>query len=173
MLFFVFWGIFFFLRVKNLGDTMKRFIVTTILTVIIVAILAHFMPKGFDSYLDEFADATVTIYCRQTELESVNMGLGYKVTCDAANFREVAARCGNIDGVCVSFAGSDEDVARICRFFRLQATHTFEQDGLQVVCGKSRKIKGGVLSGRNVVNLQIAYKDGIVHVGSPLILGDY
>lgn len=153
---------------------MKRFIVTTILTVIIVAILAHFMPRGFDAYLDEFsADATVTIYCRQTDLDGVNMGAGYKVTCDASSFSDVAAHCRNIDGVCVSFAGTDEDVAKICRFFRLRIANTFEQNGLQVVCGKSSMIKGGVASGSNVVNLQIAYKDGIVHVGSPLILGDY
>lgn len=153
---------------------MKRFIVTTILTVIIAAILTHFMPKGFDTYLSEFdSGATVTIYCRQTELDAVNMGAGYKVQCDVATFRDVATRCSNIDGVSVSFFGCYDDVEKICKFFNLAERNAFEQDGLYVVCGKSGKIKGGVSDGQRVVNLQIAYKDGLIHVGSPLILGDY
>ena len=132
------------------------------------------MPKSFERYLDEFsADATVTIYCRQTELEGVDMGTGYKVDCDLATFSATSARCSGIDGVCVSFSGCEQDVEALCKFFKLQACQTFEQDGLYVVCGKSAKIKGGVTLERNAVNLQIAYKDGLIHVGSPLILGDY
>ena len=154
--------------------TMKRFFVTTILTVVIVGVLAHFMPRSFETYLTKFgADATVTIFCRQTKLEGVDIGGGYKVECNAESFFDTAAQCGGIDGVSVSFAGSLEDVKQLCDFFRLQVSSVYEQNGLYVVCGKSPKIRNGVFDGKKLVNLQIAYRDGTVHLGSPLILGDY
>ena len=156
--------------------TMKRFIVATILTVVIVGVLAHFMPRDFTEYLGELdANATVTIYCRQTNLDGIDMGGGcvYKVQCTAANFFATAAQCHNIDGVSVSFDGSFEDVTALLQFFRLQVSSEFEQDGLYVVCGRSGKIQNGVFDGSQVVNLQIAYRNGVVHIGSPLILGDY
>lgn len=167
--------VFFCLRAATmLAATMKRFFVTTILTVVIGGVLAHFMPRDFTHYLNKFdACATVTIYCRQTNLEGVDMGGGFKVECDAENFSKSAAQCQGIDGVSVSFEGSYDDVEELCKFFRLRVSQMFEQDGLYVTCGKSSKIRGGVLDGDEVVNLQIAYKDGVIHVGSPLILGDY
>ena len=153
---------------------MKRFIVTTILTVIIASVFANFMPRDFVEYLPEFgADATVSIYCRQTDLDCVDMGGGYRVTCEAAKFADTVSQCHGIDGVSVSFAGTRDDIEELCKFFRLQVSSVYEQDGLYVVCGKSPKIKNGVLDGGNMVNLQIAYRDGLIHVGSPLILGDY
>ena len=167
--------IFSYARVNTLGvTTMKRFIVTTILTVVIAGVLAHFMPRSFEYYLPEFgADATVSIYCRGTELDGVDMGGAYKVTCNAQAFRKTATQCHGIDGVSVSFAGSLDDVYALAKFFRLKSPQAFEQDGLYVVCGKSSKIRSGVLDGGKLVNLQIAYKDSTVHLGSPLILGDY
>ena len=157
-----------------LAVTMKRFIVTTILTAVIAGVLTYFMPRDFKEFIPNLdADATVTIYCRQTNLDGVDMGSGYKVECDANRFEEAAAECRGIDGVSVSFAGSFDDVRELCKFFRLQISSVYEQDALYVVCGKSPKIRNGVLDAGKVVNLQIAYKDGVIHVGSPLILGDY
>ena len=155
---------------------MKRFIVTTILTVVIAGVLAHFMPRSFTHYLSKFdAESTVTIYCRQTELNAVDMGggCGYKVECNVASYLDTAAHCQGIDGVCVSFAGSRKDVDSLCRYFRMQVSSVYEQSGLYVVSGASSKLRGGVTDGENKINLQIAFSNGVVLVGSPLILGDY
>ncbi|MCH5160175.1 MAG: hypothetical protein J1F66_04965 [Clostridiales bacterium] len=153
---------------------MKRFFVTIILTAVIAGVLTHFMPRDFEAYFKKFdCDAIVAIYCRQTELDGIDMGGGYKVTCEVAAFSDTVSKCSGIDGVSVSFTGAYEDVVELCNFFRLQVSSVYEQDGLYVVCGRSSKITKGVLDGGDVVNLQIAYKDGTVHIGSPLILGDY
>ena len=153
---------------------MKRFIVATILTAVITGVLVYYLPRNFDSYLNGFgADASVAIYCRGTELDAVDMGSGYKVECTSANYSHAVAQCHDVDGVSVSFVGCYDDVAHLIRFFNLQVSSTYKQDGLLVICGKSTKIAGGVTLGDEVVNLQIAYKNGVVHVGSPLILGDY
>ena len=153
---------------------MKRFIVTTILTVVIAGVLAHFMPRDFEKYLPKVAsDARVPIYCRETMLDAVDMGGGYKVECQASGFSYAVAKCRAIDGVCVSFCGRHEDVEELCKFFRLRISSEFQQDGLYVICGKSPKIRDGVRENGKIVNLQIAYSNGLIHVGSPLILGDY
>ena len=153
---------------------MKRFIVTTILITVIVSILAYFMPRSFEEYVCALdADATVAIYCRQSDLDCLDMGCGYKVTCKASDFSDVVARCDDIDGVSVSFEGSYQDAMKLCRFFAIDVSSEYEQDGLYVVCGKSPMIRGGIVDGVKVVNLQIAYRNGVIHVGSPLILGDY
>ena len=153
---------------------MKRFFVTTILTAVIASVFTYFMPRDFETYLTKFSDdATVAIYCRQTTLDSVDMGGGFKVTCDTATFSDTVSKCSGIDGVSVSFNGTFDDVTELCRFFRLEVASLYEQEGLYVVCGKSAKIKSGVIDGGKVVNLQIAYRDGIIHLGSPLIIGDY
>ena len=155
---------------------MKRFIVATILTAVIAGVLAHFMPRSFETYLTEFGDtATVTIYCRSTSLDGVDMGngCGYKVVCYATRFADTASHCQDIDGVSISFEGDLDDVQRLCKFFALQVSSEYKQKGMYIVCGRSWKICGGVTDGNKLVNLQIAYKDGTVHIGSPLILGDY
>ena len=153
---------------------MKRFIVATILTALITFVLAHFMPRSFESYLGSFgADSSVTIYCRGTDLDAVDMGSGYKAECSSADFVQTVAQCRNVDGVSISFEGCLDDVAKFVRFFNLQVSSSYKQDGLYVVCGNSAKIVGGVAVGSDLVNLQIAYDNGVVHVGSPLILGDY
>ena len=157
-----------------LAVTMKRFIVTTILTTVIAGILTYFMPRDFETYLTRFDScATVAIYCRQSNLDGIDMGSGLKVECEVTTFSDTVAECRGIDGVSVSFAGDFEDVKALCQFFRLQVSSVYEQDGLYVVCGRSPKIRNGVMDGGELVNLQIACIDGMVHVGSPLILGDY
>lgn len=153
---------------------MKRFIVMLLLTAVIVAVLTYCMPKGLESYVQEIsADATVSIYCRSTDMESINMGNGRIVQCSVAELNSTLAHCRDIDAFSVSFRGSEQDVERISRLFDLKVTSTLNIDGLSVICGNSAKLTGGVSLDGCTVNLQIAYKDGTVTVGSPLILGSY
>lgn len=154
---------------------MKRFIFVLILTIVIVGVLTCFMPRSFDSYAIQLSkQATVSIYCRQTTSDdAIDMGTGYIVECDTQSYANTLDKCTGVDGVSVSFCGYVDDVAQIVEKFNLQTVSICEIDGLYVVCGASDKIKGGVTLDGAKVNLQIAYKDGVVTVGSPLILGSY
>lgn len=152
----------------------ERFSVVLILTVVLVGVLAYFMPKSFDSFCGDLSpQATVAIYCRQTQLDSIDMGSGRIVSCDANDFLETLAKCDGVDGVSVSFSGTDDDVQRLISFFRLDTLSSNLLDDLTVICGHSAKIQGGVWIDGQLVNLQIAYRNGTVTVGSPLILGSY
>ena len=153
----------------------KRFVFILILTIVIAGVLTYFMPRNFDSYAIRLSkQATVSIYCRQTTSDNaIDMGTGYIVECDAQSYATALGKCKGVDGVSVSFSGTDVDVERIVKLFDLQTVSTYQLDGLYVVCGLSNKVTGGVWLDGDKVNLQIAYKDGVVTVGSPLILGSY
>lgn len=153
---------------------MKRFVVIAILTAVIAGILTYFMPCNFEKFVSKFdGNATVSIYCRQTSLEGIDMGCGYKITCDVSTFSDTLAKCGNVDGISVSFNGTYQEALHLQEIFALRLSSIYEQDGLFVVCGKSNKIRNGILDDGQLVNLQIAYRNGLICVGSPLILGDY
>ena len=153
---------------------MKRIIFAVVLTAVIVGVLTYFMPKGLDAYLQDInACATVSIYCRETNIDCIDMGTGKIVECSVADFADTIAQCKDVDGFSVSFSGAEQDICRLADMFDLKVTSTLNLDGLYIVCGNSARIKGGVTLDGAKVNVQIAYKDGTVTVGSPLILGSY
>ena len=153
---------------------MKRFFVVLILTLVIAGGLTYFMPMDFDAYLADIAtDGVVSIYCRQSELDGINMGNGQIVQGKVCELQTLLKKCQGVDGVSVSFDGCEADVDRIAELLNLNVTHQYSLDGIDVVCGLSFKIRGGVVLDGQTVNVQIALKDGKVTVGSPLILGSY
>ena len=153
---------------------MKRFFVVLILTVVIAGGLTYFMPRDFNCYVAEIApNGTVSVYCRQSEIEGIDMGNGRIVQCKVSELQSILKKCNGVDGVSVSFDGNEEDITRISQCLNLRVTHQYSLDGIEVVCGISSKVNGGVVVDGRTVNVQIAYKDGIVTVGSPLILGSY
>lgn len=161
---------------------MKRFLVMLALITVIVGVLTYFMPRGLQHYVEDIAaDATVSIYCRSTDWHSndekhqnIDLGCGKIAQCSVSELKNALAHCQNIDGFSVRFDGTEQDIERLVNLFNLQVSSTLNLvDGLLVLCGNSAKLTGGVIIDGCVVNMQIAYKDGIVTVGSPLILGDY
>lgn len=153
---------------------MKRFFVTLILTTVIAGVLTYAMPKNFCNYVYDIApDGTVSVYCKSSQLDGIDMGSGKIVECSPSELQAVLNKCHGVDGVSVTVEGSQEDVTRIMQLLTLTVVSNYQLDGLVVVCGKSDKVNGGVLLDGNLVNVQIAYKDGVVTVGSPLILGSY
>ena len=153
---------------------MKRFIVTLILTVAIVSVLTYSMPRNFISYVEDIAtDACVSIYCRNTSVDCINNGTGKIVRCTVGKLKSAISQCSDIDGFSIEFSGTEQDIDRIVSLFDLHICSTLQLNDLLVICGNSARLCGGVLLDGHKVNLQIAYKEGTVTVGSPLILGDY
>ena len=153
---------------------MKRFFVVLILTLVIAGVLTYCMPQNFDCYVADIApDGVVSIYCRQSVLSGIDMGNGRIVQGKVSELQTLLKKCQGVDGVSVSFDGNEQDVTRIAELLNLNITHQYSLEGIDVVCGLSFKVNGGVVLDGKTVNVQIAYKDGVVTVGSPLILGSY
>ncbi len=152
---------------------MKRFILTCALTIVVIAALLYTMPTDFAKYAASISDGEVCIYCRDTSLSYVDMGCGRIVRCSTSGLNEALGKCCGVDGISFSFTGSVSDMERIARRFSMRDISLQHPDGLTVMCGYSPKIRGGLCVDGRMVNMQIAYRDGTITVGSPLILGSY
>lgn len=155
------------------GEVMKRFAIVFVLTAVVVGTLIYVMPKDFAQFADDFGEGEVCIYCRETLLPSQNIGYARIVTCSAKNAAQTLCACKGVDGISISFKASREIISQLIRYFRLCDVYELCLDDLTVVCGRSSRIVGGVVLDGKWVNLQIAYRDGTVTIGSPLILGSY
>ena len=154
---------------------MKRFLLAVVLIVAIIGVMLCFVPQS--PYADVFnyvnRNAVVNIYCRKTTCAAIDIGLGYQATCSVSDFKETLSYCEYVDGVSVSFAGTVEDLYAIAERLQAELVSVQQLDELIVVCYSTHRLHGGVtLDGKNV-NLQVAYRDGTVTVGYPLILGSY
>ncbi len=154
---------------------MKRFIVAAILTVVILGTLGYFLPQSFDKVATKYMpqDSSVSLYCRDTSLDYVDMGIGKKVTCRLSDYGKTVACCSQIDGVSVSFAQSRSYVDEIIKKLNVTVVSYQQCNDVIVICGVSKFIDNGIMLDGQYVNIQIAYSCGTVTVGSPLILGDY
>ena len=152
---------------------MKRYLLAILLCVTVLGVMLVSMPKPLNKYIPKNANATCYVYCQQTTEQAVSVGFGCIVKCSPSELSSVIANCTGVDGVSVSFKATEAqfyNIAEKCGF-----TFCKEEQfaGLTTICGYSPKFCGGVVLDGNKINLQIAYSNGTVHIGSPLILGSF
>lgn len=154
---------------------MKRFLFTAVLIVATLGVMLYFAPRSMQADVLSYGryNPTVNVYCRNTTADNVDLGLGRQVTCSLCNYKETLAECSGVDGVSVTFCGSYDDVTEIVSRLRANEISRQQLDGLTVICYYSPKIRNRVSIGGKTVNIQIAYRDGTITVGYPLILGSY
>lgn len=153
---------------------MKRYILSLIFLAVIVTVALCFIPQNFAYAAARRAkDARCFVYCRFTDLPATNVGYGYIVECDASNLSAALSRCRDVDGVSLSFSANEEEFWSLVERCDFEKSKTEYFHSLVTVCGYTRKLSGGVYVGNVFTNLQLAYSDGTVYVGSPLILGSY
>ena len=152
---------------------MKRFLIIFLLLTVVLGVMAYFAPKSFAVLVPTFPKKSkVYVYCGWSSLESVNMGNGYLVECDAENFYDTLQQCSGIDGISVKFGGTRQDFDNLIRQFGLSDDVQMLGE-LSVVCGNSKLVRGGVILDGQLVNVQIAFDGETVTVGYPLILDSF
>lgn len=152
---------------------MKRYFLAVLLCITVFGVMLVFMPKPLNKYIPSSANATCYVYCKETSAQAVDVGFGRIVKCSPSELNSVIRECTGVDGVSISFKASKEqfyDIAKKCGFAFCKEEQFAE---LITICGYSPKFSGGVFMDGNKINLQIAYSDGTVHIGSPLILGSF
>lgn len=95
------------------------------------------------------------------------------VRCSVADLSATYSRCGTVDGISATFDGDLTDVEHILSRLRVRSVTVSSFGDLTVISGYSGGVCGGVILDGKRVNCQIAYRDGVISVGFPLILGDY
>ena len=154
---------------------MKRFIFAVILTAVIFGVMLYFIPQSMQTDVFSYSqyNPEITVYCRKTSCQAVDTGLGYLTTCSLADFKSTVACCRYVDGVSVAFAGSLYDVTAQAARLRAKEVSRQQLDDLTVICYYSPLIRERAVIDNKTVNVQIAYRNGTVTVGYPLILGSY
>lgn len=159
--------------VNNYG--MKRFIFSIVLAAVIFGTMLYFIPQSMQADVFGYSqyNPVVSVYCRETSLKSIDLGLGRQVTCTIDELTSVLAECSGVDGVSVTFDGALDDVNAVVTRLRAKEVNRQQINGLTVVCYYSPLIRNRVSIGGETVNVQIAYRSGTITVGYPLILGSY
>ena len=151
-----------------------RYLTVMALFAVIVGVMLLFAPKPFTRSLADLPqEAQVAIYCRNTDLPCVNMGNGYLVECNVADFTQTISYCNGIDGISVRFAATEKEFQDIIRRFRLEVTSRYCDGNLIALCGYSYKVLGAINMGGTSVNLQVAFDGQTLTLGSPIILDSY
>ena len=155
-----------------LEGTMQSRLFALFLAMVILVLMAHFMPKELYKQVD-LEDATCQVFCRSTSLAHMDVGFGKIVYCDGLELQSVLKHCQGVDGVSIRWQAKTQHVSAFLRKFDVQVHTKQTIGGLTVICGYSPKICGYINLDGCKTNVQIAFDGQTITVGSPLILGDY
>lgn len=131
------------------------------------------------STLSQNYDATHTFYSTQ-KVEDENMsviknGNGFLISTNSQNAAKIKKKmqASNLQGESFCFDGSHAKVFEI--LYRANAKILFEEhfENFHIIYAHTKKIHKFVLINSEKINLQIAYKNEKITVGTPLILGSY
>ncbi len=151
-----------------------RLSIVFLLFAIVVGVMIYKMPKKFHkliSYLP--ADCQYSIYCSETSLSCINVGYGKIVNCSKNSLTEFYGKCNQIQGVSASFRGTLTEIYLLMDKLDVAVNSNYCLQDMTVICGYTEKISGGILVDNAKTNIQLAYRNGTITVGSPLILGEY
>lgn len=153
---------------------MKRFLVVLALTVVLLGVMLYFAPKPFENLIGNFSPTSlVFVYCRQTSLDATNMGNGFLVECNVETLSQTLQMCTQVDGISIKIAGNEQTFCALIEKLKMKVSSRQQLGNLQVLCGRSNKISGGIVLDGKLVNLQMAFDGNTITLGSPLILDSY
>ncbi len=150
---------------------MKITLATMTAIAILAAVALVLTPMPFERLAagaDEYR-----IFCRKTSCDGVDVGYGKIVKCSAENLENTLLKCAGIDGISAKFKKNGEWVENLLAKLKFCAKDVRECGGTTVVCGYSPLIKGGIVVDGVKINLQVAYGQGAVVMGYPLIMEGY
>lgn len=150
---------------------MKRILYLSVFAVIVFLSLS--CPVGLVSRLDYIQQADVSIYCLEYDGDCVNIGIAKEVHSTVSLYSEIVTQCKNVQGVTMTFEGTRQQAMDVLSSLSADIIDIQQLDSIMTVYAHSPLVKDGIVVDGNLVNIQIAYCDGVVHVGSPLILGSY
>ena len=156
---------------------MKKYVrlsVAIILFAIIVGILLYKMPKRYYKLISFCPqDTHCAIYCKQTTLPNTSVGYGSIVSCNASSLLTSLEQCSQVDGVSFSYKGTEQQFVDLVRKLNVEVHSRYVLQDIAVVCGHTQYLSGGIVVDNKLTNIQLAYNNGTITLGSPLILGEY
>ncbi len=153
----------------------SRLILVLVLAFIVFGVLLYTMPTDIVSAVD-MDSATLYIHCMDYwgDNKVIVNGASKIVVCSVALMPDTIKQCSTIKGIDLQYnATSIAEVDNIVERLKVQV---YSQDRLQNIVtlyGYSPMVRGGIVVDNNLVNIQIAYSNGVLTIGSPIILGSF
>ncbi|MDD3831169.1 MAG: hypothetical protein PHW00_00670 [Clostridia bacterium] len=141
--------------------------------VCVLLVMLYAMPKSLITVL-ELPSATYYIYSQDdTGLDTGQSGRATITRCDYATARQLARHTEGIQGFSMSLATDIAQIKRILHQLDVIIVQSEVIGSISSIYGYSPRIAGGINIDGTIINIQLAYSNGILHIGSPVILGSY
>lgn len=117
--------------------------------------------------------ATYYVYCGYCEMGDVtDVGGNLIVRCNGDNVRRILQTAQNVYGVSATITGDHNTVREIISYFNLSYVAN-SIDGYLCIYGYTDLIPDYISVSGDKINLQIVLKEGVVYIGTPVLLGSY
>lgn len=104
----------------------------------------------------------------------INVGYGCIIDCEVSNAKQIKRQLTNITGESFSFSCVEPDeVFYILDNLKAKIVSVEQVDDIKIIYGYINNLSNYIIDNGNKVNIQIAYKNKLVTVGYPIILGSY
>lgn len=145
----------------------------------ILVLIGLFLAKSdyceFVNLTDFPKDSQYCLYVGDTPSTEncVNVGSGYIVFDDIENAQSLVKNSKKIYGQSVCFEGTTDNYFELLKDLRLKECFVENIENIKVFYGFSNKLKDFTVVNGEKVNIQVAYREGKITVGTPLILGSF
>jgi len=161
---------------------MKKFILLLCFLILMLFIYS-FKPVFADVFKQSdliFGDMEYTIYCLGVEqnienAEVTNIGNGFIVRTKVDNVAKTKSKITNILGESIKFNSSFSKIEKIINLYDIKIIKDEKVGEIYSMYGyaSSNNFANSVEIDGEKVNIQIAFNNGTVVIGTPIILGDY
>lgn len=151
---------------------MKKLLVVLI---ICLTVLSFSNRKELTDFANSFSDSTVTVYADKfnDKIDYIdNCGLKF-FTVKADEGKNLLKNATDVRGITITFQGDKNDVDDYLKKLNAKEVYREKVQNVLIVYGYSDSIKRFVVVNDNKVNVEIAFDNKKVTVGSPIILGSY
>lgn len=106
---------------------------------------------------------------------TIKNGNGFIISCSTLNAKSIKNKINNnfLYGESFSFKGNKEQINAILKKLKVNIVRQENLNELYVLEGYTNLLNESIMLGEDKINIQIAYNDGIITVGYPLILGGF
>lgn len=104
----------------------------------------------------------------------VDVGFGSIITCNENNAQNIKRQINDLSGEsCLIKIENKDEILNIINKMSAKIISQNEIDGLHIIEAYSSKLSKFVYVSENKVNLQFAFKDNLLTIGYPVIMGSY
>jgi hypothetical protein len=148
---------------------MKRFLL--FLAFVLVFIALGIVEQDLLRLKERYPDMKVTFFTTDIQ-DAIYDGIYYEVSCEAKDAKKVKSALGDIEGMSISFRGSEKDINYILEYYQVKVIKKTYRNQILYIYGYSDLIyTPPVKVGEDYINIQLALRQRTVVAGIPLILG--